>query len=118
MNPVILTADDPEPPEGSVVLDCHDHAWQRNGDHWFRGLGQKGLSYGGLKLGGSPLTLLHRGPDPEPPTTWTADDGYPLPGTVIARGRNRPIMFDGSSAEDPPTHLTSTYTVLRWGWSK
>lgn len=63
MNPVILTADDPEPPESSVVLDETGIAWQSDGDFW-RSTSSDFLRWSNMECLGT-LTLIHRGPDPD-----------------------------------------------------
>ena len=120
MNPVILTADDPEPPEGSVVLTQAGDAWQLSNGFWWCRKAYTDTWHD--MCANSPLTLIHRGPDPEPPTTWKFSDPGPPEGTVVAMNLGTPRTFtstgwkgiyDSYRSDDP-----YTYRVLRWGWTK
>lgn len=54
-----LTADDPEPPEGSVVLDVEGQAWQLWGSYWTTDGNEQ--SWEAIVTDCGPLTLLYRG---------------------------------------------------------
>ena len=125
MNPVILTANDPEPPVGSVVLDETGIAWQTDGALW-RSTSSDFLYWSDMECLGT-LTLVYRGPDPEPPTTWRAGFGTPPDGTIVADDHLAPWMLEegrwrcstGSrSVSCDVDQLTRPCHVLRWGWSK
>ena len=119
MNPVILTANDPEPPIGSVVLDETGIAWQTDGALW-RSTSSDFLYWSDMECLGT-LTLVYRGPDPEPPTTWTRGDPLPLVGTIVSRPGLKPFIFDcGSWYYDNRLcnmeKWGKSFDVLRWGW--
>ncbi len=125
MNPVTLTANDPEPPDRSVVLDGCGHAWQSDEGFWRAGHAYFDTWRGLCTLG--TLTLIHRGPDPEPPATWRAGFGTPPDGTIVADDRLAPWMLEegrwrcstGSrSVSCDVDQLTRPCHVLRWGWTK
>ena len=59
--PRTLTADDPEPAVGSVVLDKDGSAWQRDGDYWFEALTMSRWPFTELRPILSPLRLIHDG---------------------------------------------------------
>ena len=119
--PVILTADDPEPPIGSVVLDQDGGAWQRLSLDWCLAGLDDTRGWNGLRKVG-PLTLIHRGPEPEPPTTWKFSDPEPPEGTVIAMDLGTPLTFTATGWKGVYDSYRSdnpyTYQVLRWGWNK
>ena len=126
MNPVILTADDPEPPVGSVMLG-EGGAWQRASDGWYAtGLIDSQEWYELFEYEPT-LTLVYRGPDPEPPTTWRGGDETPPDGTIVADDHLAPWMLEegrwrcstGSrSVSCDVDQLTRPCHVLRWGWTK
>ena len=55
-----LDSNSPEPPSGSVVLDVHGNAWQREGDSWCNGEITWRWS---LLASSQPFTLVWRGGD-------------------------------------------------------
>ena len=123
--PVILTADDPEPPEGSVVLTQAGDAWQLSNGFWWCRKAYTDTWHD--MCANAPLTLIHRGPDPEPPATWRAGFGTPPDGTIVADDHLAPwILEDGIWRCATPhrvvttklSGLTRRCTVLRWGWGK
>ena len=60
--PKTLTADDPEPPIGSVVIDREGSAWQRFEDgRWFEAASGDPWTLPMLTGEYGPLTLIHRG---------------------------------------------------------
>lgn len=65
--PRTLTADDPEPSVGSVVLDCTGKAWaltrQKNGEWWWVTYDELGLRWDSLLRLRGPVTLIHDGED-------------------------------------------------------
>lgn len=114
-----LTYDDPEPPVGSVVLDETGIAWQTDGALW-RSTSSDFLYWSDMECLGT-LTLVYRGPDPEPPTTWTPGDPLPLVGTIVSRPGLKPFIFDcGSWYYDNRLcnmeKWGKSFDVLRWGW--
>ncbi len=124
--PVILTANDPEPPIGSVMLG-EGGAWQRASDGWYATGLIDSQEWDELFEYESTLTLVYRGPDPEPPTTWRGGDGTPPDGTIVADDHLAPWMLEegrwrcstGSrSVSCDVDQLTRPCHVLRWGWSK
>lgn len=126
---VILTADDPEPPVGSVVLDCEGDAWQRSslGHEWCVVKSEPELPWRDLNFQLGPLTLVYRGPDTDPPATWRGGDGTPPDGTIVADDHLAPWMLEegrwrcstGSrSVSCDVNQLTRPCHVLRWGWTK
>ena len=101
-----LTADDPEPPVGSVMLG-EGGAWQRASDGWYAtGLIDSQEWYELFEYEPT-LTLVYRGPDPEAQTTWTPGDPLPLVGTIVSRPGLKP---------KPAAHwaLRSSWRALRW----
>ncbi len=62
MNPVILTADDPEPPIGSVVRDDHCGSYERidSGPLGWRA-SRSGYHVGWVDITETTVTLLYRG---------------------------------------------------------
>lgn len=123
MNPVILTADDPEPPEGSVVLTQSGDAWQLSNGFWWCRNAYTDTWHD--MCANSPLTLIHRGPDPdpEPPTTWRHGDPMPPVGTVVSQRYGWALTCFGddwgsTNQPFPPDDPDPVYTVLRWGWTK
>ncbi len=115
-----LTADDPEPPVGSVMLG-EGGAWQRASDGWYAtGLIDSQEWYELFEYEPT-LTLVYRGPDPEAQTTWTPGDPLPLVGTIVSRPGLKPFIFDcGSWYYDNRLcnmeKWGKSFDVLRWGW--
>ena len=113
-----LTYDDPEPPVGSVVLDETGIAWQTDGALW-RSTSSDFLYWSDMECLGT-LTLVYRGPDPEPPTTWTPGDPLPPEGTVIALPGECSLTHVGGNEWVAGTNVvvSGPTPVLRWGWNK
>ena len=79
----------PEPPVGTVVLDCDGDAWQRSHGDYSDGGGRwtgQGLvySWGGLCRNYAPLTVL--GPVPEPPPAAAVQWARTVHGDVDEHG--------------------------------
>jgi hypothetical protein len=74
--PRTLTADDPEPAVGSVVLDGAGCAWQRHADGWYvvKHSGPESWRYVLGRRWCGPLRLLHDGGAGMSAVGWTGDD--------------------------------------------
>lgn len=128
MNPVILTADDPEPPVGSVMLG-EGGAWQRASDGWYAtGLIDSQEWYELFEYEPT-LTLVYSvaQPPPDHPSTWTYGDPEPPAGTILAANRQPPVTAIGGHMyatdrgycrEDELNRTAGHCQVLRWGWNK